>query len=260
MNTTRPQNTEVSVVMACYNEAPFLRRAIRSILQQDFKAFEFIIIDDGSSDSSWNIISEFAESDDRIVPIKNEENIGLSGSLNLGINLATSDLIARMDADDIALPNRLRLQYEFLLSHDEIDVLGSSAFLINKDSGESRGIIQLPEKHKEIVARVFKKTLVIHPAIMMRKEIFASFGYYDPSLRWAEDADLWFRIHDKIQFHNLPQPLLFYSQKSSVKPRMIRSNLSVKMLNLRRRQMLLSHLTILVKDAFVLSLRYIRNF
>jgi glycosyltransferase involved in cell wall biosynthesis len=260
MSNPPPSQPALSVVMACYNEERYVSRAIRSILQQDFTDFEFIIVDDGSSDQSWKIIKTFSDLDDRIIPVQNKKNLGLAESLNRGIRLASTNYIARMDADDIALPSRFRVQYHFLENHPQVDILGSGAFLINKESGHSAGTVRLPERHEEIVSRAFKKTLVIHPSIMLRKQVFTEFGFYDPRLKWAEDADLWYRIYDQVHFYNLPQTLLFYSQKSSVNFRMIRINLYVKIKNLRRRNLLLKHLHILLKDAFVLSLRYIRNF
>ena len=260
MNKIQVRQTVLSVVMACYNEERYVHRAIRSILCQDFTDFEFIIVNDGSHDQSWSIIKSYSASDNRIIPVQNKMNMGLAESLNLGIRKASTDYIVRMDADDIALPNRLGVQYRFLENHPEIDILGSGVFLINKASGRSAGVMKLPERHEDIVTRVFKKTLVIHPSTMLRKRVFTEFGFYDSNLKWAEDADLWYRIYDQVRFHNLPQYLLFYSQKPSVKLRMIRTNLYVKIKNLRRRNMLLAYLHILVKDAFVLSLRFIRNF
>ena len=123
---------KISVVMSVYNGTPYLRECIESILNQTCKDFEFIIIDDGSSDNTWKILTEYANQNQQIKLFKNEENIGLTKSLNKGLKLAGGEYIARQDADDVSLPDRFELQTRFLDAHLEVGALGSSAEVIDE--------------------------------------------------------------------------------------------------------------------------------
>ena len=121
----------ISVLMSVYNGGRYLADSIRSILDQSFGDFEFLIVDDASSDGSLEIIEEFACNDKRIVILRNECNLGLTRSLNLGLDRARGKYIARQDADDISLPKRLEKQWEFLEANHEIGVMGTAYYLIN---------------------------------------------------------------------------------------------------------------------------------
>jgi glycosyltransferase involved in cell wall biosynthesis len=250
---------KVSVVMSCYNGAATITQAIESIVNQSFEHFELIIIDDGSTDQSKEIILQFCQKDQRIRLIENEVNIGLAASLNKGIQAAKSSFITRMDADDWAMPSRIEIQYQYMKDHQHIDILGTAMVQINKE-GKEVGIISLPENHKDIVQRIFKKPLVYHPTIMIKKEIYARYGYYDESLRWAEDADLWYRIYDRVQFHNLPDVLLRYSIKERLNTKIIKNNLWVKYINLKRRNQLIKYIPILMKDWVIFNVKRVSNF
>lgn len=244
----------VSVVMSCYNAQDTVDRAVQSILDQTFRDFEFIVIDDGSSDQTLDKLKDWASQDNRIVIIQNTENVGLAESLNKGIKQAKGLYIARMDADDWAFDQRLERQVAFLEDHPTIDILGSAVINVSEE-GQEKGEAQLPEMHDDILSRVFRKTIVFHPTVMLKRDIYLTYGMYDPQLRWAEDADLWYRIYDKVKFHNLKEPLLYYTVKSNFRLKHARQNLNVKIKNLKKRGLLLRYSPQLAYDV----MNYVRK-
>lgn len=247
----------ISVVMSCYNCAPTVGHAIDSILEQTMKDFEFIVIEDGSHDNTLDILVEYTQKDNRIHLIKNEKNIGLAASLNKGIRAARTDIIARMDADDISFHDRFNKQLSCLDQNENIDIVGSGIKEQTK-KGILRKTRLLPKVHTDIIKRVFKKPLVYHPTIMIRKKVFMENGFYDPSITWAEDADLWYRIYDKVVFHNLQEPLLYYTIKERMTYHQIGYNLKVKYKNLKRRNIVAAHVPQLLKDMITMSFRMIK--
>lgn len=250
---------EVSVVMSCYNAGKTVNKAIQSIIDQSFEEFEFIIVEDGSSDDTLSILTKWQKKDKRITIIINNKNLGLAGSLNKGIKASKAKLIARMDADDWAYPNRLQRQLCYMKDHTEVDILGSAVMRVD-DHDRDLGINQLPENHESIVTRVFKKPLVYHPTIMIKRNVYESLGWYNEKLRWAEDADLWYRIYDEVRFHNLPDVLLRYRVKSRLNNWIIYNNLRIKAANLDKRGLLWKYSPYLLKDFVTMSLKRITNF
>lgn len=128
------------------------------------------------------------------------------------------------------------------------------------DKGDELSVKSLPEYHDDIIKRIFVKTLVYHPTIMIKKSVFQKYGYFDDALRWAEDADLWYRIYDKVRFHNLPQVVLKYTVKKALSWKVVSNNLVVKYRNLKRQGKLAWGLPILVRDSMIFSLKWIKNF
>jgi len=200
------RHVSVTVLLTVFNGEKFLKEAIESILGQSLQDFEFIIINDGSTDSSEEIIKSFADKRIRYVYQKNQ---GLISSLNKGIKLAKSDIIARMDSDDIAHPDRLRTQLEFLRQHPDHVLVGSNLQFIN-DLGqitlESPMLLNDPELRLEMLVRC----PFGHPAVMYRKEAVLEAGMYDPDFKSAEDYDLWARIVKRGKVANYNSPLLQY--------------------------------------------------
>lgn len=194
----------VSVVMPVYNASSFIEESISSILQQTFSDFEFIIINDGSTDNSRNIISSYTDS--RIRIIDNEQNLGVIRSLNKGIELARGKYIARMDADDIALSNRFEKQVAFLESNPDYGLVGG--YMQLHPSGT---VVRVPTSDEELKATMLFHNPFVHPAVMIRKSILIRHQLtYDESLFAAEDEGLWFRIAQYCKIANLPEVLVKY--------------------------------------------------
>ncbi len=249
----------VSVVISCYNAQSTIIAAMDSLIDQSLRQIEIIVIDDASTDNTLDILNQYASKDARITILTNQVNRGLSYSLNRGIDATKSDIIARMDADDVSHLNRLKKQYDYMIAHPDIDILGSGVRYKDEQGHHIKDQI-LPSNHEEIIKRLFKKTLVFHPTIMIKKSVYQQYGNYDENLRWAEDSDLWYRIYDKVCFHNLPETLLDYTLKSNLNKKIVLNNLRVKWINLSKRGMVLSFLPYLLKDLITLGLRSVKNY
>ena len=201
---------KVSVVLSAYNSEKFLIQALESIINQSYQEFELILFDDASTDSTKTIIQNFALRDPRIITVFNEINKGLTANLNKAISLSKGEYIARMDADDIALPSRIEKQVRFLDDHQKIDLVGSAAFDIN-ECGEEIQLRKSPELHDAIIKLLPKANPITHSTVMFRKESFASIGYYNEAYRTTQDYEMWFRAAGKgLKFHNLQEILLKY--------------------------------------------------
>lgn len=191
--------------MSVYNGDKYLHEAIDSILNQTFKDFEFIIINDGSTDKSLKIIHSY--NDGRIVLI-NQENAGLANALNNGIAISKSNFIARMDADDIAYPERIQKQYEFLSKNFDYIIVGSNAKIIDKD-GNFVHDSNLSIADEEI-KRILPETPFIHPSVMYRKDIFYKAGQYPEFMLKAQDLVLFNRMAKYGKFANISENLMQY--------------------------------------------------
>ena len=198
----------VSVVMSVYNGERFLREAVDSILSQSFREFEFVVIDDGSTDGSAGILDAYRDRDSRL-RVFHRENRGLIESLNYGCTLAAGKYIARMDADDIAVRDRLERQIDFLEAHPEVAVLGGAVEFMDA-SGKTLATTQYPADDQEIQRRLLHECPIQHPAVMMRRDVMKSVGGYRHALTDAEDYDLWMRIGERTQLANLEQVVLRY--------------------------------------------------
>jgi len=199
----------VTVLMSVYNGLPFLTKAIESIIHQTYTDFEFLIIDDASSDGSRDVLREWRDRDERIRLILHEENRGLGYALAEGTKKARTPLVARMDADDIAVLDRLEAQVDYLERNPDVDILGGWAEECDKH-GKTIGHRTYPTDHDDIVDMVWASP-IIHPTVMFRKEKILAVGGYDASLRKRQDYDLWFRCHEAGHtFANLPKSLIRY--------------------------------------------------
>lgn len=205
---------KVSVIMAVYNGGEYLRLAIDSILQQSFRDFEFIIINDGSQDNSLEVLTEYAKIDDRI-RIISRENKGLVASLNEGIAEAKTPLIARMDADDICLPERLTKQVEFLHQHEDIVCVGTAQIIIDED-GDELTTLNVPTGDREIQEKLLQGNCPIeHPSVMFRTDVVKALNGYRKEFETAEDYDLWLRIGELGKLANINKPLIKYRYLNS---------------------------------------------
>lgn len=202
-------NPKVSVIMSVYNGEKFLRDSIESILNQTFNDFEFIIIDDCSTDKTADIIKTYSYRDPRIRIITNEQNLGLTKSLNIGINESRGEFIARMDSDDVTLPERFEKQVRFLDENKDYGVVGAWAKVID-DLGVEVDEFDWETDDKTIRKNLIKWNSMIHPLAMIRKDILEKVGMYSENLRYAQDYDLWFRVAKVSKLANLPEFLLKY--------------------------------------------------
>ena len=213
----------ISVIMPVYNCERFLAIAIDSILLQTYTNFELIIIDDCSTDSTPKILESYKDS--RVRAIRNAENLGVTKSLNLGVSLSNGELMARMDADDISLPDRFKEQVEFMEKHTEIGVLGTQCLVID-DNGKITSNLRKPVKSEEIFYLFPYFCPIAHPSVMIRKEIFNEIQY-SSDLPCAQDYDLWGKLLYTAKFANLSDVFLHYrvhdKQISNVKTNLQRS-------------------------------------
>lgn len=196
---------KISVLMPVYNGERYLCEAVESILGQTFMDYEFIIIEDGSTDSTWEILTEYR--DPRIRLVKNNHNMGVTRSLNNGLRLAKGEYIARMDADDVSLPERFEKQVEYMEAHPEIGVLGTWIEYID-ENGVPLGEWRMPTSPVLIGWSLFFGTCLIHPSVMMRRNVIEQVGFYRLEPLYAEDYDLWVRLSTVTRIANIPEILL----------------------------------------------------
>ena len=198
---------EVSVVMAVWKPERYLREAVDSVLAQTFADFELIVVEDPSPVSAKEILAGI--DDPRVIVVCNAAHRGLAESLNAGVALARAPLIARLDADDVCVPERLAKQVAFLRAHPEIDVYGSRITVID-GSGRAFARRLLPLGHDEIASALRRYNCISHPSVMMRKAPVERAGGYAPGIP-AEDYDLWCRmLLAGSRFENAAEDLVLY--------------------------------------------------
>lgn len=202
-------NPSISVLLPVYNAEPYIRDAVESILAQTFRDFELLILDDGSTDGSLNILLECQEKDSRI-SVKSRENRGHVASLNELISKSRGRYLARMDADDVSLPHRFKQQFEFLEANLDHVAVGGWPLYINS-KGLRIGVIQTPLNHDEIdQANLKGHASIWNPTAMMRKSAVMGVGCYREQYKHAEDLDLWLRLAEIGKLQNIPDVVLLY--------------------------------------------------
>ncbi|MBK0401904.1 glycosyltransferase [Adhaeribacter sp. BT258] len=197
----------VTVLMPVYNAEKFLVEAMQSMLNQTFRDFEFIIIDDGSTDRSVEIVKTFG--DPRIRFYQNEKNMGITKTLNKGIGLAQTEIIARMDADDISYPERLEKQYAYLQQNPDCAMVSCLVRVISEDKTFIR---QDRFKSEHFYYNLTFICWIYHPSIMFRKS--ASESVHNYTVAYAEDYELFWQLTRRYKFYNLPEVLLDYRETS----------------------------------------------
>ncbi|OGR56374.1 MAG: hypothetical protein A3I11_04165 [Elusimicrobia bacterium RIFCSPLOWO2_02_FULL_39_32] len=204
------KNQKVSVLMPVLNGEKNLRNAIQSILTQTFNDFKFIIIDDGSTDKSQEVIASFH--DPRIQLINNPKMLGLSASLNIGMKISRGYYIARMDVDDISLPTRLAKQVSFMDNHSEIGISGTWIKLLGEENNQ---IWKYHSNPQILKSELFFNNVFAHPSMIMRREwMLEKQLFYDPSLIKSQDYDLWVRSSQHFPMTNICEVLLEYRVSS----------------------------------------------
>ncbi len=206
------KDVPVSVIMPVYNSQDFLPEAIESILSQTFRDFEFIIMDDCSTDNSLAIALDYQKHDARIRIHHHEQNIGIVGARNTGLELAQGKYVAWMDSDDVSMPERIEKQFLFMESHPEVGVTGANAIMID-EKGNFLFDIQMPQSHILITWAFCFYDPIINPTVMANRELCIRAGGYrdlakDRSEYFPEDYDLWVRLSNQSRFHNFNEPLL----------------------------------------------------
>lgn len=200
----------VSVLMPVFNAEAYLAQAIESILGQTFKDFEFIIVDDGSTDASPALLQHYARKDGRIRLIS-RENRGIARTRNELLSQAQGEFVAMMDADDIALPDRLARQIAFLQHHPDVVCLGSSYQLIDEAGRLLLTCFAVPEEDTDIQRQLLTGCGGVHqPTVMFRRATAIAVGGYDEAMPVCEDLDLWMRMGEVGKLANLKQPLVQY--------------------------------------------------
>lgn len=197
----------VSVVMPVYNAEKYLRQSIESVQSQTYKNFEFIIIDDGSSDSSWRIIKGYASKDKRIRAFRNFQNLRATKTLNRGLRLSRGKFIVRMDADDWSYPYRIKEQMKYMNGHSEVGVSGGTIEVCDEDFKvlNRRGY---PKTDKDVRKKIFRYSPFAHPATIWRTEVLKKVGGYNENIPLSQDYELYFRIGRISKFGNLNKVLL----------------------------------------------------
>jgi|CXWL01.1.fsa_nt_gi glycosyltransferase involved in cell wall biosynthesis len=200
----------ISVYMPVYNGNGFVSMAIESILSQTFKNFEFVIVDDGSTDDSWKTITKYAKKDCRIRTFRNKTNRGVSFTANFALTKCTGQFIARMDADDISFPTRLEKQLRFLKKNPDVVACGTQCLIINAEN-EVTGIKSFPTNPQELKPMAFYAIPMQQPSVMVNTILLPkNFTWYFDKRPYGEDVGFIFRLLQHGQIANLSEKLLFY--------------------------------------------------
>lgn len=219
----------ISVLMPVYNAAPFLGYAVESILSQTFGGFEFIIVDDGSTDESADMIHSYARQDARIHPIYQAHHQGIVMALNTGLDACTGDFVARMDADDVAMPDRLTLQLHGMANNPKVGVLGGALTYIN-ETGKELGVI----RYCNLQASRLAGNPLLHPTVLMRRSVLIQHQlHYQEKYRYAEDYFLWLEMQQYAAIDALDDVVLQYRVSGAASrylhlKEMVRATLRVK--------------------------------
>lgn len=208
--------TFVSVLLPVHNGARYIESATRSILDQTHRDLELVVVDDGSTDGSAEIVS--ALSDCRVRLIRNERNLGLPASLNRGLSAARAGIVARQDADDLSHPRRLEAQVAFLEANPAIGLLGTQAWLIDED-GRCKGSVAHACAHESLIWELMFDNAFVHTSVAFRREAVALHGGYDETSAYNEDYDLWVKLARTTRLANLPERLVAWRSHGASKTR-----------------------------------------
>lgn len=196
----------VSILMPVYNAALYLEEAIKSVLNQSFSDFELIVLNDGSTDDSLTITQQFANNDARIIIYNGEQNMGIANVLNIGLGIARGQLIARMDSDDISLPNRFSVQVQYMMEHPDVDLCSCGM----KQFGESDKLMFYDNSNEEIKFNAMFFSPILHPTVLWRRDKMKSFSYEQEYVP-AEDYRLWTKaLVNNVSMVNIPDILYLY--------------------------------------------------
>lgn len=198
---------KITVLMSIYNGERHIAEAVESVLTQNFRDFELLLVNDASTDKTDEIIHTFKDSRIRIV--KNPKNLGLTRSLNIGLKLARGEFIARLDADDVSFPNRLRRQHDFLNNNRDAGLVSSQAEVID-DSGKIVRYWDINLSSEQIFYEISFYNCICGSSVMYRKDIVLDIGGYNEKYKLAQDFDLWQRLSRKTRFYTIKENLIRY--------------------------------------------------
>jgi len=261
LNSTLVNNPLVSVIIPSFNELPeIIYASLSSIRSQSFEDFECIVIDDSTDPNTQKVARDFCNSDERFIYVKPEKRLGLAASLNLGIKLSKGKFIARFDADDICLNDRLSKQINFFRKNLDVDVLGGALRIINQ-TNDLLGYKKYPIEHADIEKKFIYSCAIAHPTIMFKKSSIDWSGYYDPKFKYCEDLDLWLRLLNKgCIFANLPDVIVMYRQSTTSRPKgNWHFNVLTRIKNLSKRYLVYKLITISLILAWSVLPRFIQN-
>src|SRR3990167_9343393 len=237
---------KISVIMSVYNGMPHLEQAVESVLEQTYKNFEFIIVDDASSDDTLKFLKSLKDKQSlrsssfdelrtaglkRIKLIENKKNLGLAASLNIALRQAQGDYVARMDADDISLPDRLKTQIDYLIKNPQIDICGTWVKLIDENN-QIIGTVHKPTNDEKIKKMNIWITGLIHPTWLARREVFEKLNGYDTHYDMAEDYEFLIRAKN-FKMANINEELLMWRNPQNRRSqkgieRMYRQSLAIR--------------------------------
>jgi glycosyltransferase involved in cell wall biosynthesis len=200
---------QISVILPTYNGAKWVAKAIRSVLRQSLRQFEFIIIDDGSVDGTNEIVQKFIQQNERIRHIKNGQNLGIQETRNISLGHAQGEYIAEIDQDDLWLDkDKLKKQLQFLRENQEYVLIGTGVIIVGSD-GEEVARYLMPKTDVEIRSKILRMNCFIHSSVMYRKSAVQAVGGYTVE-KMSEDHDLWLRLGRQGKFANLPDYAVQY--------------------------------------------------
>lgn len=211
---------KLSVVMPCFNESVInLDESFSSLRSQTFSDFECFVIDESTDNTSASHCKSLCDADARFSYVRPENRLGLAASLNLGISMATANLIARFDSDDICLPERFQLQMDYLSENPRVGVLGGGLEIID-GKGQTLGRRSYPVDHDEIVRAFYFTTPIAHPTVVYNKALVTKESGYKPEFKNSEDLDLWLRLLNAgVIFGNINQTVVKYRQAETKRSR-----------------------------------------
>jgi len=196
--------------MSVYNGEKYLHESVDSILNQTFKDFEFLIINDGSTDKTMQILQCY--NDPRIIIVNNKKNFGLTKSLKKGLQMARGEYVARMDVDDISYPRRLEVQYAYMEGNPDIGIIGSWVDVIN-DIGKKISSRKGGYSSEEIYYILNFRNCLTHSSILFRKDLIINNGGYDEAIDGAQDYELWNRISKIVKIYQIQEPLVKWRKR-----------------------------------------------
>jgi glycosyltransferase involved in cell wall biosynthesis len=205
--TRRPPT--VSVLMPVRNGERFIVEAAESVLSQSVAELELVIVDDGSTDSTPRVLERLAAADSRVVVDRRQPGRNVAQILNVAAELSRAPLLARLDADDVALPNRFQRQIDYLAAHPEVALLGGQAAMVD-ERGREFGKAEYPLEDGALREHLRSGNPFVHSAVTMRREAFEAAGGYRENFDHGEDLDLWLRLADEHRIANLPDVVVQY--------------------------------------------------